>query len=234
MRDKVSRSEFALIIRAAAEAHSRRSGEYAIPLDEAERIAAEAGISAAEFRSAVQAVRTNRMGTRRFLGPSGVMTVEETVPRAVSGEEACQLLAEGQLSMALAGAAVHQDGEHVWRLGKRNQGELQVSTHGGRTRMAAIADSRKVKAALLAGSTAAGGIAGSVVLTGISFVAIGTPEALAISNLLGIAGGSALGFVGGRAAWTRFARRSQVRMYSAIERMRALTSTLTSAEPDTE
>jgi len=53
-----------VIIRAAAEAQSHRSGEEEISLDEAERIAAEAGIERAEFRSAVQSLRAWRYGAK--------------------------------------------------------------------------------------------------------------------------------------------------------------------------
>lgn len=220
--DQVSRSEFAVIIRAAAEAQSRRFGEDGIPLDEAERIAAEAGIEPAEFRSAVQSLRAKRLGAKRFLGPSGVMSVRHNLSRSVAREQAYRLLAEGQVSMGLAGAAINQVSESVWRMGQRGQGELQIATHGGQTRIAAISDSRKAKIALLTAPTIGGGIAGSVLLSGIAFVGIGTPEALAISNLIGLAMGSALGFAGGRSAWIAYAKRSQERMYSAIERMRAL------------
>jgi hypothetical protein len=228
--DRVSRSEFAVIIRAAAEAQFRRSGDDVIPLDEAERIAAEAGIEPAEFRSAVQALRARRLGGKRFLGPSGVMSVEHKLPRAVAGEEPYQLLTEGQVSMGLAGAAINQVSENVWRLGQRGQGELQIASHGGQTRIAAISDSRKAKIALLTAPTIAGGIAGSALLSGLAFVGIGTPQALAISNLIGLGAGSALGFAGGRAAWLAYAKASQEKMYSAIERMRALIGNTESSE----
>jgi hypothetical protein len=223
MDDRVSRSEFAVIIRAAAEAQSRRSGEEEIPLDEAERIATEAGIEPAEFRSAVQSLRAKRFGAKRFLGPSGVMSVEHRLPRAVAGEEPYRLLAEGRVSMGLAGAAIDQVSENVWRMGRRGQGELQIASHGGQTHIAAISDSRKAKIALLIGPTIAGGIAGGAfLLPGLAFVVFGGPQALALSNIIGLVAGSALGFAGGRAAWLAYAKGSQQRMYSAIERMRAL------------
>lgn len=222
MHDQVSRSEFAVIIRAAAEAQSHRFGEDLIPLGEAERIAAEAGIEPAEFRSAVQSLRGKRLGAKRFFGPSAVMSVEYRLPYAVAGDEAYRLLAEGQPSMGLAGAAIDQVSESLWRLGEKGQGELQIASHGGRTRIAAFSDNVKAKIALLTAPTIGGGIAGSVLLSGIAFVGIGTPEALAISNLIGLATGSALGFVGGRSAWIAYAKRIQERMYSAIERMCAL------------
>jgi len=175
--DQVSRSEFAVIIRAAAEAQSRRFGEDGIPLDEAERIAAEAGIGPAEFRSAVQSLRAKRLGARRFLGPSGVMSVELNLPRPVVGDEAYRLLAEGQLSMGLAGAAINQVSDSVWRMGQRGQGELQIASHGGHTRIGAISDSRKAKMALLTAPTVGGGIAGGAfLLPGLAFVVIGTPQ----------------------------------------------------------
>jgi len=230
-QDQVSRSEFAVIIRAAAEAQSRRIGDDAIPLDEAERIAAEAGIEPAEFRSAVQSLRGKRLGANRFLGPSAMTSVEHSLPRAVAGEEAYRLLAEGQLSMGLAGAAISQVSESVWRLGQRGKGELQVASHGGWTRIAAVSDNQKAKFALFTAPTIGGGIAGSVVMSGIAFVGMGTLEALAISNLIGLAAGSALGFAGGRSAWIAYAKRIQERMYSAIERMRALVEDEDTASP---
>jgi hypothetical protein len=228
--DPVSRSDFALIIRAAAKAQSQRSGEDVFSLQEAERIAAEVGIDPAEFRAAARTIRAQRLGAKRFLGPSGVMVGEETLPRAVVGEEAYQLLAQGQLSMTLPGAAIHQVGTNYWRLGERSRGELQVATRGDQTRIAAFADNRKAKAALLAGPILGGGIAGSFLLSGIAFSTVGTPEALAMSNVIGMVGGSLLGFVGGRAAWIAFAKRSQEKIHSAIERMRALAGTTESSE----
>lgn len=225
MHDPLSRSEFALIMRAAADAQARRRGEDVVSLDEAERIAAEVGIDPSEFRAAVQSLRAKRTGTRRFLGPAGVTAAEVTLPRAVVGEEAYQLLAEGQLSMALPGASIDQVSETIWRLGERSRGEIQLATRGDETRIAVLSDRRRAKAALLAGPTLGGGIAGSVLLSGIAFVAVGTPEALAISHVAGMAGGSLLGFAGGRAAWIAFARRSQEKIHSAIERMRAVAGT---------
>lgn len=219
---EVSRTELALIIRAAADAQSRRLGEDVISLAEAERIAAEVGIDPAEFRGAVHSLRAKRLSARRFLGPSGVMSAEETVPRSVAGEEAYQLLAEGQLSMTIAGGAIDQVSENLWRLAQRGRGELQVASRGDHTRIAAITDGRTAKFALLAAPTVTGGLAGGVLLSGIAFATVGTPAALAVSQMVGMVGGSALGFVGGRAAWIAFARRSQEKMYSAIERMRAL------------
>jgi hypothetical protein len=230
MHGPLSRSEFAVIMRAAAEAQSRRKGEDVLSLEEAERIAAEVGIDPAEFRAAAQSTRAKRLGGKRFLGPSGVMAAEVTLPRAVVAEEAYQLLAEGQLSMTLPGAAIDQVSESIWRLGERNRGELQVATRGDRTRIAVLSDSRKAKVALLAGPMVGGGIAGGFLLSGIAFVAVGTPEALAISNVLGMVGGSLLGFAGGRAAWIAFAKGSQEKIHSAIERMRALAGTTESSD----
>lgn len=220
--DHVSRSELALIMRAAAEAQSGRVGEELISLDEAERIAAEVGIDSAEFRAAIRSLQAKKMGAKQFLGPSGVMSAEDTLPRPMVGDEGYQLLAEGQRSMTITGATIDRISDNIWCLGQGDRGELQVATRGDRTRVTALLDSRKAKMVLLAGPTVAGGIAGGVLLPAIAFVTLGTPEALALSNALGILGGSALGFIGGRAAWIAFAERSQERMYSALERMRAL------------
>jgi cytochrome c biogenesis protein CcdA len=150
----------------------------------------------------------------------------------VADEEARELLAEGQLFLSIAGAGIEQVTENRWRLGEQGRGELQVSARGGKTRLAVTVDRRRAKLGLFASSTLAGGIAGSFVLSGVALATLGTIEALAVSNIIGVAVGIILGFFGGRTAWSALAKRSQENVFSAVERMRALAGSLkSSAEP---
>jgi hypothetical protein len=222
MNGPLSRSEFAVIMGAAADARSHRSGEDDIPMEEAERIAAEVGIDAAGFRAAVQSLRARRRGARRIMGPPAVTESEVTLHRSLTGREALRLLAEGQIAMALSGAALEEIGDTIWRLGEGRRGQILVTTQDQQTRIAVLSDAGRAKVALLTGSTVGGGIFGCFLFSVIAFVSVGTPEALALSNVLGLTGGALLGFAGGRAAWINWAREGQERVHSAIERMRAL------------
>ena len=222
MKGPLSRSEFAGIMGAAADAQSHRSGGDEIPIEEAERIAGEVGIDPAGFRAAVHAMRARKLGARRILGPPAVTEFEVTLPRALTEREAFRLLAEGQMAMALSGAAIEQVSDSIWRLGEGRRGQILVTTRDERTRIAVLSDAGRAKLALLTGSTVGGGIFGSFLLSVIAFVSLGTPEALALSNVLGLTGGAMLGFAGGRAAWINWASQGQERVHSAIERMRAL------------
>jgi hypothetical protein len=236
--DKLSRADLAVIIKAATEAEGRRSGSDLIDQADAERIAAEVGINPAEFRAAMRALRANRVSGARFLGPPGMIAAEDTLPRPVTDAVAHQLLAEGQSFVSLPGAVIEQASEGLWRLGDPGRGELQVATRGGRTRIAAIVDRRRAKFGLIAGSTLAGGFLGSFILTGAVFAASPTPGMLAVANLIGVVGGSSLGFLSGRTAWRVVATQTRDNVFSALERMRALASRLrpseAAAQPATE
>ena len=200
-------------------------------MEEAERIAAEAGIDPAGFRAAVHALRARRRGARRILGPPAVTESQVTLPRSLTEREALQLLAEGQVAMALSGAANEQIGDSIWRLVEGRRGQILVTTGDEQTRIAVLSDAGRAKLALLTGSTVGGGIFGSFLLSVVAFVSVGTPEALALSNILGLTGGAMLGFVGGRAAWINWAGQCQERVHSAIERMRALAGGSDGASP---
>lgn len=237
--DRVSRADLALIIKAAAEAEARRSrAGLMIDRAEAERIADEVGIEPAEFRAAMRALHAKRSSGTRFLGPSGMIAAEDTLPRPVTDTVAHQILVEGQPFVSLPGAAMEKASENLWRLGDPARGELQVASRGGHTRIAAIVDRRRAKFGLIAGSTLAGGFLGSFILAGVAFALSPSPVTLVIANIVGVVGGFSLGFLGGRVAWRAVATQTRENVFSALERMRALASRLTpseaAAQPRTE
>jgi hypothetical protein len=123
--------------------------------------------------------------------------------------------------------------EGLWRLGDPGRGELQVATRGGRTRIAAIVDRRRAKVGLIAGSTLTGGLLGSFILAGAAFAASPTPGMLAVANIVGVVGGSSLGFLSGRMAWRAVATQTRDNVFSALERMRALASRVGSMKSST-
>lgn len=217
--DLVSRAELASIIRAAGELETVRDSRDLLDLAEAERIAEEVGIRPADFRAAVRAIRDRRRPARQFLGPPGLLIAGETLPRAMAEEAARELLLEGQRSFPIPGGAFRASRGRFWRFGTDGKTELQVTAQSDRTRVTAFADRRPTRLGLLAGGTLAGGAVGSVVLSGVAFAAMGTPEALALSTLGGLLGGATAGFFGGRAAWRALARCVLGQLRGAVDRM---------------
>jgi hypothetical protein len=222
--DQISRSDLALVLGAAAELQARRWEDDAIPLVEAERVAAEVGIEPAEFRSAVRALRASRLAGSRLLGPDSVLFAEAELDAAVDDVAAARMLTQAHASLPVT-TSIESPAAGTWRSADRTT-LLQVTSDRGRTSIAAAVNRRLTKLGLIGGGSWLGVVAGITVLPSLTIAAGGGVEAAMIAQAAGMLGGAGAGFWAGRSAWTQTARRTQSRVLAALERMRGVVEAL--------
>ena len=221
--DSISRAELTVALRSAANRQVDQPPGERIPMVQAERIAAEVGISPAEFRSALWATRERRdRQGGLLLGPDGVQVVHHRFGAEVPPSTAAHMLAQAQSAIPTLATSIENPAEGVWRLQGGSNTALQVASHSGETTVTAALDKRSAKAALLGVGTAAGAVVGSMAAGAVALSAMApSVEALAIANVFGVIGGAASGFIAGRTLWSSMARRARRSLLAAVSRMRS-------------
>lgn len=194
-----------------------------LSLEEAERIAAEAGIQPSDFRAAVAFLTSARSGKGSMFGPQGTFSAEASIGYRVPHDRAAHMLAQAQLKLS-TGGKIEVPAEGLWRLSDSGS-LLQVATLGSATTMSATSDRRRMKAALIGGSGMVGAFGGVAAATAVALVGWGSVEAMALAQLVGASGGAIAGVAAGVAGWRSVARRNQERVFSALERMRTVAET---------
>jgi hypothetical protein len=220
--DSISRAELTLALRSAANRQVDQPPDERIPMVQAERIAADVGISPAEFRSALWGVHERRnMQGGLLLGPDGVQVVHHRFGAEVPPSTAAHMLAQAQSAVPTLAKSIENPAEGVWRLQGGSKTAFQVATRSGETTVTVALDKRSTKAALLGVGTAAGAVVGSMAAGAVALSAMApSVEALAIANVIGVIGGAASGYIAGRTLWSSVARRARRSLLAALSKMR--------------
>jgi len=218
--NSISRAELTVALRSAANRQVDQPPGERIPMVQAERIAADVGISPVEFRSALWAMRERRnMQGGLLLGPDGVQVVHHRFGAEVPPSTAAHMLAQAQSAVPTLATSIENPAEGVWRL-QGGSNALQVATHSGETTVTAAFDKRSAKVALLGVGTGVGAVVGSMAAGAVALSAMApSVEALAIANVVGVIGGAASGFIAGRTLWSRVARRTRRSLFAALSEM---------------
>ena len=219
--DSISKAELTLALRSAANRQVDEPPGERISMVQAERIATDVGISPAEFRSALWAMRERRGLQGGLLGPDGVQVVHQRFGAEVPPSTATHMLAQAESAAPTFATSIENPAKGVWRLQGGSNTVLQVATHSGGTTMTAALDRRSAKAALLGVSSAAGAFFGSMAAGAIALSAMApSVETVAIANVVGVIGGAASGFIVGRAVWSSVALRTRRSLIAALSKMR--------------
>ena len=218
--DSISRAELTLALRSAAHRQVYEPPGERIPMMQAERIASDVGISPAEFRSALWAIREGRYLAGGLLGPDGVQVVHHRFSPEVPPSMAVHMLAQAQSAVPALATSIENPAEGVWRLQGGSNTALQVATHSGETTVSAALSKRSAKAALRGVGTAVGAVVGSMAAGAFALSAMApSVEAFAIANVVGVIGGAASGFIAGRTVWSSVARRARRSLLAALSKM---------------
>ena len=218
MSDLIDRSELALVLDKAVAVEG--DGDERLSLHEAERIAGEVGIPAEEFRRALAAVRSARLGKGRLLGPPASLSTHSRSSARARGEEIVRAMAQGQAVLPQFQAEIEEVVDGVWRSSTRGT-LVQVSSGRNGTEVVVSASRPFTKASLLVGSTAVGGFIGGQLGALISMGLGGDPSsAVGLAIAAGGVGGLVAGFSAGAAMWRSTARALQDRMIQAAARIR--------------
>jgi hypothetical protein len=88
--ERLSRAELAMVLQKAAHIQARSPLDEGVSIAEAELLATEVGIAPREFREAVRLLRSKKDLRTGWLGPSGALAAESSIPRRVGDGEALQ------------------------------------------------------------------------------------------------------------------------------------------------
>jgi hypothetical protein len=227
--DDISRADLALVLKTAAEIQVE-SEDVALSLAEAERIAAEVGIQPADFRAALASHTPARPGKGRVFGPQGVLSAEGFIGRRVSPDHAAHMLAQAQLKLS-TGGRIEAPADGLWRLSDKGS-VLQVATLGNTTTISAASDRRRMKAGLIGGGAIVGVFGGVTAASAAAIAIWGSVEAMALAQIIGTSGGAVVGLAAGVASWRAAAKRTQERVFAALERMRKIADPGSGGETD--
>src|SRR5690606_6619224 len=129
-----------LALGAAANRQIGEPPDERISMVQAERIATDVGISTAEFRSALWAVREQQELRGGLLGPDGVQVVQDSFAMEVSPSAAVHMLTQAQSAVPMLGGSIENPAEGVWRVQAGSNAALQVATRSGETTVTAASN----------------------------------------------------------------------------------------------
>lgn len=98
MDDRIGRSELALVLELATTSERSNISAESFTNKEAERIAAEVGVSPEIFRAALAHVRSDELGSGSLLGPAANLSAETRLPHRIGADAARNGIAVGQAS----------------------------------------------------------------------------------------------------------------------------------------
>lgn len=216
--DPVTRGELALILdRASA---LERATDEELSREEAERIAAEVGVSADDFHQALAEVRASRPGRGRLLGPPATLSTVLRIQTRPRGDDIVRAMVHGQAILPQYQARVEEVAPGVWRSATRDT-LLQVSTGEAGTEVVVTISRPRSKAWMILFGAGAGAFIGSQLGALLLVGLVGTLGAFGAIIAAGGVAGLAAGLWVGASTWRNTARALQDRMMQAADRVRS-------------
>ena len=220
--DPVTRGELALILdRASA---MEQTADEELSREEAERIAAEVGVSPEDFHRALAEVRASRLGRDSLLGPPATLSTVSRIPALAptpnTGDDIVRAMLQGQTVLPQYQARIEEVAPGVWRSSTRGS-LLQVTTGGTGIEVAVTASRPGTKVSMILGGSGVGGLLGGQLG---ALLAIGLspgPEAVGVAIAARGVAGLVAGLWAGASTWRNTARSLQDRMMQAADRVRS-------------